>query len=64
MIGAEILAVLALIGMAITIIGIPVAIYFGVRWTFIWQAALLQGAGPRDALSRSSDVVQGNRWDR
>lgn len=62
MIGAEILAGLALLGMAITIIGIPFAIYFGVRWTFIWQAALLQGVGPRDALSRSSDLVKGNWW--
>lgn len=62
MIGAEILAALALLGMAITIVGIPFAIYFGVRWTFIWQAALLQGVGPRDALSRSSDVVEGNWW--
>ena len=62
MIGAEILATLALLGMAITIIGIPFAIYFGVRWTFIWQAALLQGVGPRDALSASSDLVKGNWW--
>lgn len=62
MIGAAILAGLALLGMAITVIGIPFAIYFGVRWTFIWQAALLQGIGPRDALSRSSDLVKGNWW--
>ena len=62
MIGAAILAGLAEIGMAITIIGIPAAIYFGVRWIFIWQAALFEGVGPRAALSRSSDLVRGNWW--
>ena len=62
MIGAMILAGLAILGMSITIVGIPFAIYFGVRWTFIWQAALLEGAGPRAALSRSSDVVKGDWW--
>lgn len=62
MIGAEILAGLAILGMSITIVGIPFAIYFGVRWAFIWQAALLEGAGPRAALSRSSDVVGGDWW--
>ncbi len=56
------MAALAILGMAITVIGIPFAIYFGVRWTFIWQVALLQGIGPRDALSRSSDLVKGNWW--
>ena len=62
MIGAEILACLAILGMSITIIGIPFAIYFAVRWDFIWQAALVERVGPRAALSRSSDVVRGNWW--
>ena len=62
MIGAEILAGLALLGMAITIVGIPFAIYFGVRWAFIWQTALVEGVSPRAALSRSSDLVKGNWW--
>ena len=62
MIGAGLLASLAILGMSVTIIGIPVAVYFGVRWVFIWQAALLEGLGPRVALSRSSDLVKGNWW--
>lgn len=62
LIGATILVFLALLGMAITIIGIPFAIYFGVRWSFIWQAALLEGTGARGALSRSSELVKGNWW--
>lgn len=62
LVGAVILAGLAVLGMAITIIGIPFAIYFGVRWFFIWQAALLEGYGPMGALSGSSALVKGNWW--
>lgn len=62
LIGATILVFLAVLGMAITIIGIPFAIYFGIRWSFIWQAALLEGFGPRSALSRSSALVKDNWW--
>ena len=62
MIGAEILACLAILGMSITIIGIPFAVYFAVRWDFIWQAALVERVGPRAALSRSSDFVRANWW--
>ncbi len=62
MIFAEILAGLAVGVMFITVIGIPFAIYFAVRWIFIWQAALLEGCGPKAALSRSSDLVKGNWW--
>ncbi len=61
-VGASILFFLALLGMSITIIGIPFAIYFGVRWAFIWQAALLEDVGARSALSRSSIIVKGNWW--
>lgn len=62
LIGAMILATLAILAMAVTIIGIPAAIYFAVTWTFIWQAALLEGFGPRAALSRSSALVRQNWW--
>lgn len=63
LIGAALLAGLALVGMSITIIGIPFAVYFGVRWTFICQAVLLEGVSARAALSRSSNVVKEN-WGR
>ena len=62
LIGAGVLVFLAVLGMCITIIGIPFAIYFGVRWSFVWQAALLEGFGPRGALSRSSALVKDNWW--
>ena len=62
MLGAAILAGLALVAMAITIIGIPFAVYFGVRWYFILPAALLEDYSPRVALSRSSELVHDNWW--
>ena len=62
MLGASILAFLAVFAMAITIIGIPFAVYFGVRWYFILPVALLEGYSPRAALSRSSELVQNNWW--
>jgi len=53
---------LAIFIMAITIILIPLAIYFGVRWAFFWQAVLLEGFDPVAALSRSSALVKNNWW--
>lgn len=37
-------------------------IYFTIRWSFIWQATLLEGLGPRAALLRSSVLTKGNWW--
>ena len=48
--------------MAITIVGIPFAIYFAVRWFFVYQTASLERCGPRAALARSSDLVGDNWW--
>ncbi len=62
LIGATILAGLAVVVMAATIIGIPAAIYFSVRWAFVCQVVLLEGLGPIAALSRSSALVKGNWW--
>jgi hypothetical protein len=62
MLGATLLVALATAGMAITIIGIPAAIYFGTTWSFILQVALLEHCGPRKALSYSSSLVKGNWW--
>ena len=62
MLGASFLAGLAVIMMAITIIGIPFAIYFGVRWYFVMQTASLERCSPLAALARSSDLVRDNWW--
>lgn len=62
LIGAGLLVMLAVTGLAITIIGIPAAIYFGVKWAFAWQAVVLEGHDPTAALARSSALVKHNWW--
>lgn len=62
LIGAALLVGLAVALMAITIIGIPVAIYFSVRWSFILQTILIEGSGITESLSRSSNLVEGDWW--
>ncbi len=47
---------------AITIVGIPFAIYFGVRWLFAPQTIVLENAGAWEGLARSYRLVRGNWW--
>jgi hypothetical protein len=44
------------------IIGTPAAIYLGINWAFVLQTALLEGCGPRAALSHSSELVKRSWW--
>ena len=62
LVGAAFLVGLAVFGMSITIIGIPVAIYFGVTWAFIVQTVVLEHRGARRSLSRSSILVKSVWW--
>ncbi|MFC1926495.1 glycerophosphoryl diester phosphodiesterase membrane domain-containing protein [Chloroflexota bacterium] len=62
LLGASLLALVACAAMFITVIGIPLAIYFGVRWAFILQAVILEGKEPMAALSRSSYLVKNSWW--
>ncbi|MCJ7654786.1 MAG: hypothetical protein MUO97_05720 [Dehalococcoidia bacterium] len=62
MLGAYFLVMLAVLGLSITIIGIPAAIYFGIIWAFILQTVLLEGCGPGTALSHSSALAKNNWW--
>jgi MFS family permease len=54
------------VAMAVTgiliLIAAPPAIYLGIIWTFMLQAALLEGCGPTAALSHSSALVKRNWW--
>lgn len=61
--GTGFLTALAIFGMALTIIGIPLAIYYGVKWGFAIPSAMLESTGPRDSISRSSYLIKG-RWLR
>lgn len=64
--GALLLAALRVIGItvliAMTIVGIPFAIYLGVRWFFIAQAVVIENTNSGDALSLSADIVKGSWW--
>ena len=48
--------------MAITVIGIPFAIYFGIRWVFIAQVVMLENRAGTAAMQRSGQLVQGFWW--
>jgi hypothetical protein len=49
--------------LSITIIGIPIAIWFLVRWQFFGQAVILDGApSSRTALDRSSEAIKDHWW--
>ena len=48
--------------LAITIIGIPFAIYFATRWGFYAQAVLIEEHSATNALKRSRELVKGTWW--
>lgn len=50
------------IGVMLVIVGTPAAIYLGINWAFVLQTALLEGCGPRAALSHSSELVKRSWW--
>ncbi len=62
LVGAVLRALAIVLLLAITIIGLPWAIQRMVRWMFVEQAVILDGATPSAALSRSADAVQGHWW--
>jgi hypothetical protein len=57
---AMLLIGLAIFLMVITIIGIPVAIFFGIRWSLSTAAIVLEGKGARAGISRSTELVKGS----
>ena len=48
--------------LAITVIGIPFAIYFATRWGFYSQTVLIEGTSATNALRRSGELVKGTWW--
>lgn len=48
--------------MVISIIGLPFAIWFGVRWQFSVSVATVEGLKGRAALQRSAQLVEGRWW--
>lgn len=53
---------LATLGLSLTVIGIPIAVYLGVRWAFVSQAAVLAEAAAGRALGTSFAVTRGAWW--
>jgi len=61
MLGAQLLATIATLALAVTIIGLPIAIWKYIEWQFVQQQVLFEGRGVRDALRGSTRLVRG-RW--
>lgn len=61
-VGAQLLATLGLVLMAITVIGFPFAVWKYVGWQFVQQEILFEDKGIRDAFRGSSDLVRGRWW--
>jgi hypothetical protein len=57
-----VLSTAAIMGMMITIVGIPFAIYFGVVWGQSGIVICLEEVGPRGALGRSRALMRGRWW--
>jgi hypothetical protein len=47
---------------ALTVVGIPLALWLGVRWLFVQDGMLLRGLGARDSLRWSGTIVRGHWW--
>lgn len=62
LLGCTVLWLLVIGVLGITIIGIPFAFYFAVRWGFFVETLLLEEISVRDALKRSSELVRGVWW--
>ena len=54
------LALLALVGLSITVVGIPLAVWLGTRWLFLEQAILHEDADAHTARKRSAQLVHGH----
>ncbi len=61
-VAGQLLATLLLLLLAITLIGIPVAIYMYIAWQFIQQEIIFENRSIREAFHGSSARVRGRWW--
>lgn len=54
--------ILAIIGAAVTVIGIPLAIYLAIVWFFSSEAIMIERKGPLTSLWHSRELVKGRFW--
>ena len=62
LLGSMILWGLVVVGLCVTIIGIPFGIYFSVRWGLYTLPVLFEETTARNALRRSTELVRGTWW--
>ena len=62
LLGSAILWGLVVVGLCVTIIGIPFGIYFSVRWGLYTLPVLFEETTARNALRRSTELVRGTWW--
>lgn len=55
-------ALVVVVLLTISVVGIPWAIRFAVRWAFIEEAILLDNSASKDAMSASQRTVDGRWW--
>ncbi|MEA2349059.1 MAG: hypothetical protein QOG62_2846, partial [Thermoleophilaceae bacterium] len=61
-VGAQLLAMLLVLLLAVTIIGAPFAIWKYVQWQFVQQEILFEDKSFREAFRGSSRIVRGQWW--
>jgi hypothetical protein len=62
-VGAQLLATLGVLALALTVIGLPFALWKLVGWSFVQQEVLFTDKGFRESFRASSELVRG-RWLR
>ncbi len=62
LLGSTFLWWLVVVGLTVTMIGIPFAIYFAVRWGLFLGAVMFEQPKVSHALRRSSELVKGTWW--
>jgi hypothetical protein len=62
LLGTSLLVSVLILLMCVTIIGIPFAIFFGVRWAFSTQCVMLEGVSGTQAMALSARRVIGSWW--
>ena len=53
---------IVVLALSITIVGIPFAVYFAIRWAFFTQAIIIEGESSSGATDLSARLVAGSWW--
>jgi hypothetical protein len=62
LLAAFLVAVVVIVLVSLTVVGVPLATWLFVRWQFMPQAAVLEGLGGRAALRRSGALTRRRWW--